>query len=244
MDLQCFIIHILVMIPLSVSPTTDGLDDFHPAEIYIKSRSSTVKVEEFIAIKCAIPHQINSNDNFNMYLCKNGVGVKMGPTGQKGECDFILKTVSELDSGNYSCVYSSKKYPVANVSASGQKTIHVKVTGKIWSGMITETQRSVREGEDLTLTCRITVTLTCAELYVYLCLNGIGKQVMSVSCSIYSTSTTFLLSKVKHEHSGNYSCVYSTHNYSLSEVRKAGENTVFIQVQGKNLLIINILTKN
>ncbi|KAG9275851.1 alpha-1B-glycoprotein-like [Astyanax mexicanus] len=172
-----------------------------------------------------------------MYLCKNGVGVEMGPIGQIGEYVFIIKNISELDSGSYSCVYSSKKYPVANVSASRQKTIHVKVTGKIWSGMITETQRSVREGEDLTLTCRITVTLTCAELYVYLCLNGIGKQVMSVSCSINSTSTTFLLSKVKHEHSGNYSCVYSTHNYSLSEVRKAGENTVFIQVQGPQWLI-------
>ncbi|XP_049335958.1 uncharacterized protein LOC111193427 isoform X3 [Astyanax mexicanus] len=130
MDLQCFIIHILVMITISVSPTTVGHDDFRPADIYINSSSGTVKVGESITIKCAIFQHNHSNEEINMYLCKNGVGVEMGPIGQKGDYVFIKKNVSELDSGNYSCVYSSKKSPASNVSAPGQKTIHLQVSSE------------------------------------------------------------------------------------------------------------------
>ncbi|KAI4883578.1 hypothetical protein NFI96_009970, partial [Prochilodus magdalenae] len=63
-----------------------------------------------------------------MYLCKNGVGLRMEPLEQRDEYTFILRNVSVQDSGNYSCVYSVNKYTRYNVSTSGHKTIQVKVT--------------------------------------------------------------------------------------------------------------------
>ncbi|KAI4876471.1 hypothetical protein NFI96_017398 [Prochilodus magdalenae] len=63
-----------------------------------------------------------------MYLCKNGVGVKMGPLEQRDEHTFILRNVSKQDSGNYSCVYSRNKYALKKVRAPAQKSIQVQVT--------------------------------------------------------------------------------------------------------------------
>ncbi|KAI4894827.1 hypothetical protein NFI96_005975 [Prochilodus magdalenae] len=63
-----------------------------------------------------------------MYLYKNGVGVKMGLLGQKDEHTFILRNVSVLDSGNYSCVYSLTKHLPGNVRTPGHKSIQVQVT--------------------------------------------------------------------------------------------------------------------
>ena len=89
-------------------------------------------------LKCSIFDNIVSSNQLHMYLFKNGVGVMMELLGErngdKDEHIFILRNVSVLDSGNYSCVYSLKKHPLKNMNASaikpGQKSIQVKVTGK------------------------------------------------------------------------------------------------------------------
>ena len=65
-----------------------------------------------------------------MYLCKNGIGVMMEPLVKKDEHIFILRNVSVLDSGNYSCVYSFNKYSIRNVRASVYNTVQVQITGK------------------------------------------------------------------------------------------------------------------
>ncbi|KAI4899690.1 hypothetical protein NFI96_025337 [Prochilodus magdalenae] len=106
---------------------TDDPPDFREAEIFGPPH---VKVGENIELKCIIFERSNSSDKRHMYLCKNGVGVRMEPLGKRDEYTFILKNVAVRDSGSYSCVYSLNKYSLNNVRASGQKTIQVQVTGK------------------------------------------------------------------------------------------------------------------
>ncbi|KAI4888516.1 hypothetical protein NFI96_025440 [Prochilodus magdalenae] len=104
---------------------SDALPDFRPAKIF---GNPLVKVGENIELKCIIFDKSKPSDRLHMYLCKNGVGVRMGPLEQSDEHTFILRNISEQDSGNYSCVYSPKKYTSNDVRASGQKTIQVQVT--------------------------------------------------------------------------------------------------------------------
>ncbi|XP_036441317.1 uncharacterized protein LOC118818221 isoform X2 [Colossoma macropomum] len=117
------------MMTVSVSPTKDGHPGFWPAEIF---GSLTVKAGEDLLLKCSIFDRTKSSNILNMYLFKNGVAVRMELFAQKDEHTFILRNVSVLDSGNYSCVYSWNKFPLKNMSASalklGQKSIHVQVT--------------------------------------------------------------------------------------------------------------------
>ncbi|KAL6478701.1 hypothetical protein MHYP_G00121340 [Metynnis hypsauchen] len=99
--------------------------DIWPAEI---SGSTAVKAGRDIQLKCRISDKMDHFNQVNMYLCKNGVGVQMGLLVNEKENKFILRNVSVLDSGNYSCVYSLTKYPLRNLRASEQKSIQVQVT--------------------------------------------------------------------------------------------------------------------
>ena len=85
-------------------------------------------------LKCVIVDKTESSSQILMYLCKNAVGIRIKALGNENQHIFILRNVSVLDSGNYSCVYSLKKHPLKNMNASaikpGQKSIQVKVTGK------------------------------------------------------------------------------------------------------------------
>ncbi|XP_049335942.1 uncharacterized protein LOC111193399 isoform X1 [Astyanax mexicanus] len=127
MDMRCFIIYTSVMMmAISLSLKTDDALVFQPAEIFVSSRS--VKVGEMIRFKCSVFEESDSSDQMNMFLCRNGVGVMMRLLGRKGEYTFIIKNVSELDSGNYSCVYSLNRYNLEEVKSSGLNSIHVQVT--------------------------------------------------------------------------------------------------------------------
>ncbi|KAI4901528.1 hypothetical protein NFI96_009954 [Prochilodus magdalenae] len=81
--------------------------DVQPADIY---GIPTVNVGGEMKLKCSTFGRHPSSGEVIMYLCKNGVGVKMELLEQKDEHTFIFKNVSEQDSGNYSCVYSLNKY--------------------------------------------------------------------------------------------------------------------------------------
>ncbi|KAI4901535.1 hypothetical protein NFI96_033138, partial [Prochilodus magdalenae] len=155
--------------------------------------------------------------------------------------------VTVEDSGLYTCSYTVEEHASCG-NVTGNNSIPLEVVGEILPAKITAAQSSLRQGENLTLTCSTTVNQSCAEVYVYLCLNGIGKISRTVTCSINLVTETFLLTNVKQEDSGNYSCVYSTSNHSLSEVNKTGGNTVRINVtysitpdEGKTAVIIPLL---
>ncbi|KAI4883585.1 hypothetical protein NFI96_033205, partial [Prochilodus magdalenae] len=99
-------------------------DDIRPAHIV---GSTTVKSGENIQLKCSISDRRGTSNQLHMYLCKDRAGVRMEMPG-KDQHTFILKDVSVLDSGSYSCVYSFKKYPLNNVCISGIKSVRVQVT--------------------------------------------------------------------------------------------------------------------
>ncbi|KAL7878410.1 hypothetical protein AOLI_G00093840 [Acnodon oligacanthus] len=122
MDTECITIYILLVMAIRTSPTKA---DIWPAEI---SGSTSVKAGRDIQLKCRISDKMDHFNQVNMYLCKNGVGVQMGLLVNEREWTFILRNVSVLDSGNYSCVYSLAKYPLRNLRASEQKSIQVQVT--------------------------------------------------------------------------------------------------------------------
>ena len=105
----------------------DDPPDFHPVNIF---GNTTVKAGENIQFKCTISGK-REFGNIYMYLCRNGAGVMMELLKDKDEHTFILRNVSLLDSGNYSCVYSLNKHPPNYVRTSGHDSIQVYVTGKV-----------------------------------------------------------------------------------------------------------------
>lgn len=110
--------------------------------------------------------------------------------------------------------------------------------GKILSAKITGIETFVTKEDDLTLTCTFTKIQNCTRVYVYLCFNRIGKSKKQVDSNNTTISTTFILSNVSEKSVGNYSCMYSESNYSLSEVISTEENTIFVQVHGKFLSLL------
>ncbi|XP_036441616.1 uncharacterized protein LOC118818463 isoform X2 [Colossoma macropomum] len=124
METWWFIIYLTAMMTVTLSQTKDDHPVFQPADIFV---SPTVKAGDNVTLKCSIFDKSVSGDQLHMYLCKNGVGLMMEPLGKKDEHVFILRNVSVLDSGKYSCVYSIDKYPLNDVSTSGQKSGHKSI---------------------------------------------------------------------------------------------------------------------
>ena len=89
-----------------------------------------MKAGEDIQLKCSITERTPPRALIHMYLCKNGVGVRMERLDNQLDHVFLLSNVSVLDSGTYTCVYSLNKQSLRNVSPRGNSSVHVQVTGK------------------------------------------------------------------------------------------------------------------
>ncbi|XP_037396144.1 uncharacterized protein LOC119263739 isoform X1 [Pygocentrus nattereri] len=203
-----------------------GPGDVSPAEIFVAN--SKVKEGQQVKFKCKVT-DVRAQMVY-VHLCASGTTVKIAELEQtKNDVMFVFDKVTVKDSGLYTCVYSLEKDAACKMNIIGRNSASLEVSD-ILPAKITAAKSSLREGEGLTLTCSITGHQSCSEVYVYLCLNGIGNRNRTVNCNIKSTTTTFLLKNVKQQQSGNYSCVYSTSNYSLSEVRKTGENSIYVEV--------------
>ncbi|KAG9275855.1 immunoglobulin superfamily member 1-like isoform X3, partial [Astyanax mexicanus] len=202
---------------------------FQPAEIFVSSRS--VKVGEMIRFKCSVFEESDSSDQMNMFLCRNGVGVMMRLLGRKGEYTFIIKNVSELDSGNYSCVYSLNRYNLEEVKSSGLNSIHVQVTGNasvFQTAEIFVSSRSVKVGEMIRFKCSVFEESDSSDqMNMFLCRNGVGVMMRLLG---RKGEYTFLIKNVSELDSGNYSCVYSLNRYNLEEVKSSGLNSIHVQV--------------
>ncbi|XP_036441371.1 uncharacterized protein LOC118818262 [Colossoma macropomum] len=225
MDAWCFTIYILLVMTVSVSSAEDDPPVFRPAQIL---GSKTAKIGGDIRLKCVIFDSTGSSHH--MYLCKNSVGVRLKVLGHSDEHIFILRNVSVLDSGNYTCVYSLNKYVPDDVTASGYNTIHVQVTGVqlVKSAVLRSGRSTVEKGEDIELTCSISESEKPQLLHVYVCKDGLGK----ISKSLYNQSHShFSIKNVNLEDSGVYSCVYSATKYNISEVTDTERgNSILIQV--------------
>ncbi|XP_023187683.1 uncharacterized protein LOC111608349 [Xiphophorus maculatus] len=89
-------------------------------------------------------------------------------------------------------------------------------------------QRTVSEGSELYVTCSIFGQKKYPSFYVYLLKDGQGFRKSKHEQAL--DDALFIISNLHLDHSGNYSCLYSTTNYSLSDVEGKGKNEVEILV--------------
>lgn len=100
--------------------------DFRVARIFLKE--TQVFEGDNVHVKCAVFD--NTHKSLHIYLCKNGIGVIMDATEQN-EVLFTLRLVRREDSGNYSCVYSIKKYPPKHASSTNASLVIIQVQGNV-----------------------------------------------------------------------------------------------------------------
>ncbi|XP_047678544.1 basement membrane-specific heparan sulfate proteoglycan core protein-like [Tachysurus fulvidraco] len=216
-------------INLSTSIQEERQGRLHPAYIY-NGGVTKVKESENIIFKCSTFNMtVNRTESIiSMYLFKNNERVKMKAIEDTkiDDTTFLLTNLTVEHSGLYTCLYSEENLNVLKTNATGHNSVSLEVWGKILPARIESTETSVTKGETLKLTCTFTKILNCAQVYVYLCVNGIGNSKKQVNCSNRNISTTFHL--IVSENSVNYSCVYSVSNYNVSEVRNTGENSIFV----------------
>nr|XP_029492849.1 uncharacterized protein LOC115111109 [Oncorhynchus nerka] len=102
--------------------------NIYPAKIF---GPSNVTEGVNVHFKCSITGIRGPEDKVNVYLCKNGVGIRIAKL-EKGENDaiFTMKDVTREDSGNYSCVYTRDKPVPSHLKSTGENLIVFHVDGE------------------------------------------------------------------------------------------------------------------
>lgn len=101
---------------------------FSPANIYVTKTNA--REGESLRIKCNIDDYSSvtyMHTDANMYLCKDGKGIRIAPLTGSAEVTFILDNVTHEDSGNYSCVYLDRKVHLREVNATDSSTTFIQV---------------------------------------------------------------------------------------------------------------------
>ncbi|XP_014881484.1 uncharacterized protein LOC106942667 [Poecilia latipinna] len=83
-------------------------------------------------------------------------------------------------------------------------------------------QRTISEGSDLHVICSIFGQKKYLSFYVYLLKDGQGFQKLKPWQHV--DDVIFKIFNVHLDHSGNYSCLYSTKNYNPSDVKRKGQD--------------------
>ncbi|KAG9352061.1 hypothetical protein JZ751_020474 [Albula glossodonta] len=107
-----------------------GKDKLHPA--HISCEKPQVEVGEDVELTCSISDPVEAQSSatwrpVNMYLCKNGVGLRMSLHSDVKSNSFTIKNATVEDSGAYSCVYSAQKLRATEVKCEGVKGINVGI---------------------------------------------------------------------------------------------------------------------
>ncbi|KAL7878413.1 hypothetical protein AOLI_G00093870 [Acnodon oligacanthus] len=159
----------------------------------------------------------------------------MEPLVNKDEHTFILRNVSVLDSGNYSCVYSFNKYSIRNVRASDYNSVQVQVTDDAPDFQPADIfgNTTVKAGEDIQLKCSMFGKRKSGDIHIYLCKNGVGIM-MEPLHNRYQY--TFILRNASVLDSGNYSCVSSFCKHPPKDVAASEHNSIQVQVTGIQLI--------
>ncbi|XP_072237261.1 uncharacterized protein [Leuresthes tenuis] len=109
----------------------------------------------------------------------------------------------------------------------------ISQTKDISPAKILAQQKTVSENDDLYLTCSTFGIKKDSMVNVFLLKNGHGFKKMTQKQD--QNDVTFKISKVRLDHSGNYSCVYSPPNYTLPAVAERGDNIIQILVIANSL---------
>ncbi|XP_039468410.1 uncharacterized protein LOC116325622 isoform X1 [Oreochromis aureus] len=104
----------------------------------------------------------------------------------------------------------------------------ISQTKDIFPAKILAQQTIISENSDFYVTCSTFGKKKDSKIYVYLLINGRGIQTKPQKQD--QNDILFTICTAGLHHSGNYSCVYSPKNYTLSEVVKKGDDIIEILV--------------
>ncbi|XP_031671891.1 uncharacterized protein LOC109872900 isoform X1 [Oncorhynchus kisutch] len=206
--------------------------NIYPAKIFGLSNVTKGVNVHFI---CSITGIRGPEEKLNVYLCKNGVGIRIAKL-EKGENDaiFTMKDVTREDSGNYSCVYTRDKPVPSHLQSTGENLIVFHVDGEwkeIYPAKIFGLS-NVTEGVNVNFICSITgIRGPEDKLNVYLCKNGVGIRIAKLEKG--KDDAIFTMKDVTREDSGNYSCVYTRDKPVPSHLKSTGENLIVFHVDGE-----------
>ena len=96
-------------------------------------------------------------------------------------------------------------------------------------------QKTVIEEDDIRVTCSTygkKQHLNLQLVHIYLCKDGKGVSKQIQKKDVFDTEMT--MRSVSTQESGEYSCVFSETEYPHTEVSGTGDNSIFIEVKGKN----------
>lgn len=118
--------HVSIQAPVSVS--ANQLADILPAKILVQRK--TISENDDLYVTCSTVGFKKQSEVY-IYLCQNDVGFRRQLQNQDNDDSiFNIKSVGVDHSGNYSCVFSNKKYEPAQVAMRGNNVIQIQVIGK------------------------------------------------------------------------------------------------------------------
>ncbi|XP_043849950.1 immunoglobulin superfamily member 1-like [Dromiciops gliroides] len=158
-----------------------------------------------VTITCHMSQQPRSQDyTFALLEAKSLEPLQLqSPAGTRAV--FLLPSVRAEDSGSYSCIYYRKMVPHSGSHPS--RTLELTVSGKLPKPIIwAQPGPMVVPGANLTLWCSRPKLSFLEEVTFTLCKAGTREALQQQSSA--EPWASFLLSSVRPEDSGSYSCAY------------------------------------
>ncbi|XP_048087826.1 uncharacterized protein LOC125286652 isoform X1 [Alosa alosa] len=218
---------------VSQGTVADG-DTVHPARIY-GPLTSELRVGEDFEVKCST-FGLKKDEHIFVYLCKNGVGIKMMET-KKVDSEITIRNVQKDHTGNYSCVFSRTRHPT-EVKGKGENVISLQVTDKVFPAWIdvnqfTSQSHSVTSGTDVLFGCRSENAPASVILMAFLCRN---ETIIDVELwDSQKKQASFLLKRVQIGDTGSYGCLVSDQPMAARKLDTCGKNSVPLQVENGEL---------
>lgn len=111
--------------------TSIDVTDIYPAKIFTSTK--VISEGRDLIFKCSSGSCDVTSQNY-LYLCKDGQGfIKRKQKPCEFDIMFTIQYANVSHSGNYSCVYSAKDYPVSEVAMLGVNSFEILVVGKCLS---------------------------------------------------------------------------------------------------------------
>ncbi|MGH0118722.1 UNVERIFIED_CONTAM: hypothetical protein FKN15_005708 [Acipenser sinensis] len=181
---------------------------FHPASITLMQE--TVNTGDTVTFYCKMAPDIEVHRTWNFYLCKNGESIMLQKWSRaESGVTFVIRKVTNADTGSYSCVYSEQKVePGMRIKTRDNDSVTLRLTGLFHPASITLMQETVNTGDTVTFYCKMPPDIEVHRTWnLYLCKNG--ESIMLQKWSRAESGVTFVIRKVTNADTGSYSCVYS-----------------------------------
>ncbi|XP_062380238.1 T-cell-interacting, activating receptor on myeloid cells protein 1-like [Sardina pilchardus] len=218
---------LVVVISLLVAWTTMLNADaiIHPA--LISASRTLAKKGDSVNLKCSISDDKISEYPQNMYLCKDGVGIRMQMLIEENFTSFAVNNFTSMDSGEYTCVYSTTKMQPKDMNTTGKELVVIKLH-EVPPATISGENTELTVGDILQLQCQITEREYREHLVFHLYKNGVGIPETPERNS-NNTHAVFMIRNITTRDSGIYSCLFVEENLPM-EVRGEGVNSIHIKV--------------